>query len=227
MSSDAQLARQMAALKIGKSGAAPAASSTARPAGHARTASATETAKLLTKMAPPNLPTRVAGANKAMPLASARTVAAAAPSTAAAAPAAPARAAAPSAVRRVPSQTAFKPSSKIAPSASSSNLKAAAAVPAMTTKPAATDAAPVMTARAAATSTKKGKEVKIEGIGKYDGALEEEDAGGVVEGESADDLALDSSTVECAPYFAILIFIVLIPHLEPARPRHGTCPTLR
>jgi hypothetical protein len=117
------------------------------------------------------------------------------------------------------SQTAFKPSSKLAPAASSSNLKAAASAPAQTAGSGTTaiEAAP----------TKKVKDVKIVGIGKYDGALEEEDAGGVVEGESADDLALDSSMVECVPHFAVLVTIILIAHLEPARLRHGTCPTLR
>jgi hypothetical protein len=75
--------------------------------------------------------------------------------------------------------------------------------------------------------TKKAKEAKVAGIGKYDGALEEEDAGSVVEGESADDLALDSSMVECAPHLDHLVSIILIARLEPARLRHGTCPTLR
>jgi hypothetical protein len=116
------------------------------------------------------------------------------------------------------SQTAFKPSSKLVPAASSSNLKAAASAPAQAAGPGTTiEAGP----------TKKVKDVKVAGIGKYDGALEEEDAGGVVEGESADDLALDSSMVECAPHFSVLAFIVLITYLEPAQLRHGTCPTLR
>jgi hypothetical protein len=103
MSSDAQLARQMAGLKLGKPAAAPApaASSTARPAaGHTRTTSQTEVAKLLAKMAPPNLPVRTVVSSKATLPAPSRTAAPARTGTAAA----PA-----SALRKTASQTAFKP----------------------------------------------------------------------------------------------------------------------
>jgi hypothetical protein len=83
-------------------------------------------------------------------------------------------------VRKTASQ-AFKPGAKLPTAGSSSSLKS---IPG---------------------AEKKVKDEKGAEIGKYDGALESDSAGAVVEGDEVDDLALDSSMIEYVLYASLFV----------------------
>lgn len=165
----------MASININKTSAAT--STNPRP-GHTKTtssSSSTDVSKLLTKLAPPNLPTKL-GASRTLP----------ALSTAGRAANAGIAASASSSVMRKTASQAFKPSTKTTNSTSdgTATLKSALKTAASTSNLQTAAAGPSVDA----------KKEKGSGLGKYDDGLEDDEAPPVEEGDAADELALNSST---------------------------------